>query len=235
MNLFLTLLILQPDQYLPDGGPVYAETNIDAFISEPWNAITSLAIVFPAVYWAIRLKFNFKDYTFIYFSIPLLIAGGLGSLLYHAFRSSVWLLYMDVLPTALLTFCVGVYFWVRLFKKWYYALLIVIPITIIRLFLLFYLDGEFAVNLSYFITGTLIFLPVLIYLFRHSFRYAFNIFISVLFLVFSLYFREIDRMSISSLPMGTHFLWHIFSGIGAYFLGNYLYLIRREELHNQLH
>jgi len=235
VNLFLTILVQQLDQYLPDGGPVYAETNIDAFISEPWNAISSLAIVFPAVYWAIRLKFNFKDYQFIYLSIPLLIAGGLGSLLYHAFRSSVWLLYMDVLPTALLTFFVGIYFWLRLFKKWYFVFLIITPITIVRLYLLFNLDGEFAVNLNYLITGSLIFLPVLIYLFRHSFRYALNIFVSVFFLILSLYFREIDQISVTSLPMGTHFLWHIFSGIGAYFLANYLYLIRHEELNNQRH
>jgi hemolysin III len=217
-------------QYLTDGGPMYAETDLHYIIVEPWNAISSLAIVLPAVFWAVKLKFDYRKYPFLFFAIPLLVLGGLGSTFYHAFRSSSWLLYMDVAPTALLTFSVGVYFWLKVVPKWWHALLIIVPATAFRFFVFDWLKGENAVNISYFITGTLIFLPILIYLIRHKFRYYKSILISVVMLSLSLVFREMDQRASSYIYMGTHFLWHIFSGVGAYYLGKYLFLLRREEI-----
>jgi len=222
-------------QYLEDGGPVYAETNIYSFIVEPWNSISSLAIVIPAIYWAAKLKFNYKDYPFLFYSIPLLILGGLGSTLYHAFRNSEWLLYMDVFPTAVLTLSVGIYFWNKILKNWWQTAFIIIPITIFRISLFELIKGELAVNLSYFITGTLIFLPILIYLIKHNFRYSYSIIMSCALLSIALYFREIDLYSQGFIPIGTHFIWHILSGIGAYYLGEYLYLLKKEELIQNLH
>jgi hemolysin III len=223
------------DHYLPDGGPLYAETNLTMIVPEPWNAISSLAIVFPAVYWAVRLKFNYRNYPFLFFGIPLLILGGLGSTFYHAFRASSFLLYMDVVPTAILTLSVSIYFWIKVLPKWWQTILILLPVTILRFTLFDYLPGEMAVNIGYFITGTLIFLPVLIYLIRKNFRYFYSILISVTFLSISLVFREMDMRVVEFLPMGSHFLWHLFSGVGAFFLAKYLYLLRHEELLLKLH
>ena len=155
---FLSIL-LQLTQVPQDGGPVYAETDMSGWIAEPWNAVSSLALVIPAVIWAIKLKGNWKRYTFIYYSVPLLVAGGTGSLLYHASRESTWLLYLDVLPTAILTISVGIYFWWKLLKNWFYVLAIVVPITAFRIYLLLYHTSEASVNLSYFLAGVAIFLP----------------------------------------------------------------------------
>lgn len=218
-----------------DGGPVYAETDFQYIIVEPWNAISSLAILFPALYWAFRLKFNFKEYAFLFYGIPLLFLGGLGSTLYHAFRNSSWLLYMDVVPTAILTLSVGIYFWLKVLPKWWQTLLIILPITFLRFYLFQALPSETAVNTGYFLTGFLIFLPVLIFLIRHNFRYFSSILISVVFLSISLYFRELDKRATDLLPMGTHFLWHLLSGVGAFFLAKYLYLLRKEELQSKIH
>lgn len=217
-------------QYLTDGGPLYAETDLHYIIVEPWNAVSSLAIVLPAVFWAIKLKFDYRKYPFLFFTIPLLILGGLGSTFYHAFRASTWLLFMDVAPTAILTFSVGVYFWLKVVPKWWQALLIIIPFTVLRFALFDRLPGENAVNISYFITGFLIFFPVLLYLIRHRFRYYKSILISVVMLSLSLVFREMDQRASEYIYMGTHFLWHLLSGVGAYFLGKYLFLLRKEEL-----
>lgn len=217
-------------QYLPDGGPVYAETDLSSFIVEPWNAVSSLAIVLPAVYWAFKLNFKYKRFPFIFYAIPLLILGGVGSTLYHAFRNSIWLLVMDVAPTALLTFSIGVYFWIRVLPKWWHALLLILPATALRIGVFEVLSGELAVNISYLITGILIFLPVILNLIKQNFRYFTSIFISVMMLSASLVFRETDMRSKDLLPMGTHFLWHLLSGIGAFYLGKYLYQIRNEEL-----
>jgi hypothetical protein len=217
-------------QLPPDGGPIYAETNLERQITEPWNAISSLALVLPALYWMVRLKFDIKNYTFIYFSIPLLLAGGTGSLLYHASRTSWWLLYLDVLPTAVLTISVGVYFWWKFFKNWLQVSMIIIPATLLRIYLLVYHSSEASVNLSYFIAGVVIFLPVLLYLMRHNYHYLSTFVVSVTCLIISLILREADHWFAQFLPMGSHFLWHIFSGIGAYYLAYYLYKLRHEEI-----
>ncbi len=213
-----------------DGGPIYAETDLSLFISEPWNAISSLAIALPPLYWAFKLKWNFKDFKFLYFLFPLLFLGGMGSVFFHAFRASPWMLMLDIYPTALVTLSVGIYFWSRVLTKWWHVLLIVGPLTYLRLYLFDILPYSLALNIGYFITGSLIFLPLILFLFKNKFEYYRPILISVLCLSISLIFRRIDFTVAEHIPIGSHFLWHILSGIGAFYIAEYLYLIRLQEL-----
>lgn len=224
---------LQEDAVLaPDGGPIYVETDLSILFSEPWNAFSSLAIVLPAVYWAVKLKGNFRKYPFIFYCIPLLILGGTGSTLFHAFRNSEYLLMMDVLPTAILMFSVGIYFWLKIIPNWWGTAGIVIPGTVLRYTMHEIFPEELATNLSYFIAGTIVFFPLIFYLIKTRFEKAGFIILSVLFLIFALLFREMDFRVAHILPMGSHFLWHISSGVGAFFLAEYLYHIRIEEMTN---
>lgn len=213
-----------------DGGPIYAETDLTAFISEPWNAISSLAIVLPAIYWAFRLKWRIKEFSFLYYLMPLLFLGGTGSLLFHAFRSSPFLLWMDVLPTAIVTLSVSVYFWDKILPRRWQVASVVIPFTFIRFAVFDFYSGQFALNLNYLITGFLIFFPILFYLSKQRYNHFSSILVSVIFLSLSLIMRRIDYSFAEWIPMGSHFLWHIFSGIGAFYLAKYLYLIRKDEL-----
>lgn len=213
-----------------DGGPVYAETDLNAYISEPWNAISSIAIVLPVVYWAFKLKWNFRDYPFLFFLMPLLFLGGTGSTLYHAFRSSSLLLWMDVLPTAVVTLAVGIYFWNKILSRKWQVACVVVPFTFMRFLVVHQLDGSLATNINYFLTGFLIFFPIIFYLERNKFKHIYSILLSVIFLSISLIFRRIDHNVADFIPMGSHFLWHIFSGFGAYYLAEYLYYIRRDKL-----
>lgn len=218
------------NQYPIDGGPVYAETDLSSFFVEPWNSISSIAIILPAIYWAFRLRLDFKNYLFIYLCSLFLILGGIGSVLYHAFRSSNGLLVMDVLPAALLTIMISIYFWFKVFPKWYHAIFIVTPFIVLRFSLFDFLPNEMAVNIGYFISGSMFFVPILIYLRQHQFRHTRDIFLSIAFLLMALVFRELDQSLTTLFPMGSHFLWHLLSGFGAYFLGNFLYKFRYEEL-----
>ncbi|MEQ6167765.1 MULTISPECIES: hypothetical protein [unclassified Ekhidna] len=213
-----------------DGGPIYAETDLTAFISEPWNAISSLAIVLPAIYWAFRLKWRIKEFSFLYYLMPLLFLGGTGSLLFHAFRSSPFLLWMDVLPTAIVTLSVSVYFWDKILPRRWQVASVVIPFTFIRFAVFDFYSGQFALNLNYLITGFLIFFPILFYLSKQRYNHFSSILVSVIFLSLSLIMRRVDYSFAEWIPMGSHFLWHIFSGIGAFYLAKYLYLIRKDEL-----
>ncbi|MEO9870410.1 hypothetical protein [Ekhidna sp.] len=213
-----------------DGGPIYAETDLTAYISEPWNALSSLAIVLPSIYWAFRLKWNAKEFPFLYFLMPLLFLGGMGSTLFHAFRSSKFLLWMDVFPTAVVTLSVSIYFWDKVLPKRWQVATVVLPFAFIRYAVFDYFTPHLAVNLSYTITGFLIFFPVFFYLMKHQYKHFKPIFISALFLALSLMFRRVDYSVAQLIPMGSHFLWHILSGFGAFYIAKYLYLIRKDEL-----
>ncbi len=210
---------------LRDGGPVYAETNLKHMIVEPWNAWSSLLLIVPAVYWAIRLRNRYRDYPFISFCIPLLVLGGLGSTLFHAFRASSWLLYMDVLPTAILTLSLGFYFWKNVTGRWWIGIGVLAFSVLCRVWVHTVFAKHTAINLGYAITGTVIFVPLLWMLFKTHFQKSPAILLAIGFFLLSLFFRETDAWENQVLPMGTHFLWHTFSAAGAFYLAKYLYFL----------
>lgn len=230
-------LLFQP---LPDGGPLYAETNMHSFIAEPFNAISSLAYLIPAIFWMLRVKSSMKDFPFLVSCLPFLVAGGIGSTLYHAFRTSPYLLMMDVLPIAIVTLMVSIYFWIKVLNKWWQVFFILVPFMFSRFFIFRFIssgeipelqvDRQTAINISYFISGVMIFLPAMILIFRKKFLHSFPLVASCLLFILGLTFRETDSWQIASMPMGTHWLWHVSTAAGCWFLGEYLYLLRRDEV-----
>lgn len=222
----LLQLLFIAEVFPPDGGPVYAETNLSRFIAEPWNAYSSLTFLIPVIYWFIRLRKNYKEYPFLMACMPLLTLGGIGSTFYHAFRNSGFFLSMDVMPIALLTLSVSLYFWWKSIERWDYVAIIAIIFIGIRIFIYreVVLAKQQAINLSYFITGIMIFLPAFLLLLKTQYRGTKVIITATVFFILSLLFRQIDT-PFFMLPMGTHWLWHTCCAIGAYFLAQYLYII----------
>lgn len=211
---------------------MYAETNPDNIIVEPWNAVTSLFLIVPAVYLFLKLQREgtFRKHPFLLYCIPLLALGGLGSTLFHAFRASPFFLYLDVVPTLLLTLSISAYFWYRVVKKVWLVALIVVGSVAIRFWLFFSVPTQLSINLSYFIGGVVIFVPTILILIATRFEQSQKIVLAVLLLSISLLFRRLDTEFTYILPMGTHFLWHIFSAVGAFFLAEYLYFLDRRRV-----
>lgn len=220
------------DQRLSDGGPVYMETDLEHFIVEPWNAISSLFIVLPALIWLVRIGREYKKYKFLLYAMPLMLLGGAGSTLFHAFRVNRFFLFMDVLPTALLTVSLTIYFWVKVFKRWWYVLFIIIPSVLLRVILFRHvtLSDFMTINISYTMTGLLIGMPLLILLIRTHYYKLYAVILTILLFIGAIVFREMDAREIDFLPMGTHFLWHILTGFGAYYMLAYLFYYRKREL-----
>lgn len=219
------LHLIEPAAYLPDGGGIYAETNIDDIIVEPWNALSSLFLIVPSAYLLLKLRGSYRRHPFLMFCALLLALGGLGSTLYHALRNSPLFLYMDVLPALLLTLSVGAYFWYRVLKNGWIVALIMGGSVLLRFWLLINLPNPLSTNLSYLVSGIVIFVPTLLLLFATRFRQSHLIVAAISLLAVSLLFRRLDKELIDVFPMGTHFLWHIFSAAGAFFLAEYLHYI----------
>lgn len=215
---------------LHDGGAMYAETNPEQFIVEPWNAVSSLLLILPAVFWAIQLRNRYNEYPFITFCIPLLFLGGLGSALFHGFRIHPFFLYMDVLPTAILTFSLGIYFWTQATGRWWIGVGMIMLSIVGRIWAFSTFSPHTAINYSYAISGMVMFFPLGYILFKTNFQRSMTIMLTVGCFALSLLFRETDAWEKQFFPMGTHFLWHTFSAIGAFYLAEYLYFLESSRL-----
>ena len=216
---------------ITDGGPTYAETHItDNLIVEPWNAISSLAIAAPAVYFLWKIRKEPLKYGFLLWCIPILFLNGIGSTLFHGLRTSRFFLYMDFLPAALLTLSITAYFWAKVMPKWWMAVFALGPVFFLRFAVFEYFSGAFAINLSYTIGGTAFLVPIVLILRKYDYAKTINIIVAIVCFILAIYFRGADKDFTHIIPFGTHFLWHIFTGIGAYLLADYLYFLRTREL-----
>lgn len=214
------------DQRLDDGGPVYMETDPGRFIVEPWNALSSLLMLAPALYWIWIVRKDLNNNGFLLFVIAMVVLGGLGSAIFHGFRASLFFLLMDIVPSALLTLSLSVYLWLKILKKWWHIFFIMVPAFGIRFLFWNDIPEHMAINISYFITGTIIALPLIIILIRDRFHKWISVSLAVVSFMVALLFRQLDTSEIIFLPMGTHFLWHTFSAVGAFYIMDYLYHLK---------
>lgn len=218
-------------QQITDGGPWYAETHItDNLIVEPWNAFSSLAIAAPAVYYLWKIRKNPTQYGFLLAAIPFLLLNGIGSTLFHGLRTSRFFLLMDFMPALLLTLMITVYFWAKVLPKWWMGFVAVTPVFLLRFGIIDFIPGQSGINMSYTISGIAFLLPVFLILRKHQFKKSINIIVSALCFILAIYFRQVDKEFTDTVAFGTHFLWHIFTGIGAFLLADYLYFLRNNEL-----
>lgn len=219
-----------PDQ-ITDGGPWYAETHItDALIVEPWNAFSSLAIAAPAFYFLWKICKNPKQYSFLLLAIPFLMLNGIGSTLFHGLRTSRFFLIMDYLPALIVTLMITVYFWSKVLPKWWMSFAVITPVFLMRFGVLDLLPGMNGMNASYTISGISFLVPVFLILRKYEWRKSGKIILGAICFVLAIYFRQVDQEFTNIIPFGTHFLWHICTGVGAFLLADYLYFIRTEEL-----
>lgn len=225
-----------PKEFL-DHGPAYFETDFSQWIVEPWNALSSLTFWIPVFYYGWKMRKNPKQFVFLWTCIPLLFIGGLGSTLFHAFRVYPVFLVMDWLPIALLSLSIMVYFWHQILKKTLYTTLVILGLFVVRfgiLFLLrqFELPQNVFINVNYAITILSIGIPLTLLLVKTKGKHSIFLVITGVGFALALFFRAID-LDQTWLPMGTHWLWHVCSAVGAMGLAEYLYLFQKNNLLKQ--
>ena len=218
-------------QYPPDGGILYAETNLHRFFPEPLNAATSLFFLFLAIYWTYKLWGRGRQHTFLSVAIALLYIGGIGGTIYHGLRKWSIFIMMDWLPIVLICVSAGVYFLARV-TRWYYATLLVIAYITFQVFVRREMiengDVQLYLNINYAVLGSLVLLPVLGFLTATRFRNGRWVGIALLAFVLALTCRIADNWGVWT-ETGTHFLWHSFGAVAAYSMFRYIYLINETQ------
>ncbi|RZL48329.1 MAG: hypothetical protein EOO93_24585 [Pedobacter sp.] len=214
----------------PDGGLLYAETNLQNIFPEPLNAITSCFFLAIAIYWSVKLWKDHKSHPFLTYCLILLFIGGIGGTTYHAFRKWSPFIMMDWLPIMLLCVSAGVYFLAKL-VKWYYAALIVVAYVAFQFFFRNMMakggNMQLFININYAMMAALVLLPVLAFLISTKCKNGKWVGIALIAFIVALTFRIADKWGWMS--TGTHFLWHTFGAIASFCMFNYIYLTGLKE------
>lgn len=204
-----------------DGGPIYHETNFDQFIVEPYNMITAAAFLGVFLFWAARVyKPEFKG-TFLKRVLPILAVGGIGGTLYHGFRNHAVWIYMDWVPIVILTLLASAYFMSKVTGKWWLAAVFVFSFFFAMGAAHVYIPRRYATSAGYFLQALMVLLPVLLFLRQRAWAYARYVVGAVLAFAVALTSRILDPQGF--LPMGTHFLWHVFGAVSGSLMIGFIY------------
>jgi hypothetical protein len=213
---------------MPDGGPRYTETPINPYapeaasIAEPFNTITAAIFIVIVVYWLTVLGRRWRQFPFVVCCLPILLAGGIGGTLYHATRTQRAYFLLDVIPISLLGVAGAIYLTVRLGKTLGLRRLLFVSVGLLGVYLavngiLFraipFENPNMRVNLSYASLAVVILAPLFVVLVRTRFRYASWVGVAIVSFGLAWFCRLIDNTGLSELPMGTHWLWHIFGAL----------------------
>lgn len=196
---------------------LYCERTDPGFWSEPTNALTNLSFIIAALWaWQLATRKKVNDIaTHILIAVTALI--GIGSFLFHTFGNT-WSLMADVIPIGIFAL---VYVTVALRRFFGFSL----TNSLISMFGFFIATSFLLSTLSDFahspvLNSSLQYFPMLFAMVMVATILAHkNIIIWKTFAMasavfsLSLFFRTTDLFTCNSLPLGTHFLWHLLNGL----------------------
>lgn len=225
---------------LADGGPRYAETPQELgqqTLAEPWNATTAALFILMALLWTWRLRGQYRQHAFLTCGLPILLAGGIGGTLYHATRASRLYFLLDVIPISLLALGGSAYLAVQLWGRrvgWYLPAILLFYLAVQMLFFRALPPSwniQWRVNLSYATLAFIILTPLTVMLLRTGFRHGGWVVTGLLSFTIGWFFRLLDWELGWYLPMGSHWLWHVFGAIATWSLIEYFYRLQVESVH----
>jgi hypothetical protein len=233
---------------LADGGPIYRESPADpsrltpGAIAEPWNTATAFLFVLLVFAWAWRLRGRFTQHPFVSVGLVILFAGGVGGTLYHMHRSRYAYFVLDVIPISLLGFTGAIYLAARLGRRSGWRRTVLLSLAAIGGYLFFNgvlfrgLLGTFAgnphmiVNISYASLAAVLLIPLFVVLVRTRFRNGNWILTALACFALAWFSRMMDSTPLQTLPMGTHWLWHVFGCATTACLFEYFYRLERAPI-----
>lgn len=201
----------------PPFGPQYCETPsaiTGIFPVEPANAISSGIIVVFGLFALVSVMRRTPNALSFYALCALLIANGLGSILWHGLRTR-WALTLDVLP-ALVFVAVAIVLWARYVAPWREGVLVTagaIALAVAVRFADLPVRGGWSVMAPFIIT---IAIWLIVRSYAASKKAALIGGIAITSAMAALTFRSIDGSMCDTVPMGTHFLWHVFLSAAAF-------------------
>jgi len=213
----------------------YCERTDPSFWSEPLNAVTNVAFLLAAVYAFVHWRRAGGRDVAVLWLIAVMAVVGIGSFLFHTIAER-WALLADVVPIAVFIYgyfllAMGRYLWLR-------------PIAAIlatAAFMAFNIGFEplwRSVFPQVTLNGSLGYVPAVAALLgvglaclagkeREAGRALLT---AAAVFAISLTFRSLDRFLCTTLPTGTHFLWHVLNAVVLAILMETAIAHRRKEI-----
>ncbi len=210
----------------PDFGPVYAETNWDAFIKEPFNALTASVFIVLALVWLVRLHPVRTQYRVLYASMWLLLVGGIGGTLYHAFRAHWVFLLLDTLPIVLLGLSTTVYVVRRLTRDWFWVFAPICAVAGLWIAVAYLVPGTLSITLRYALIGLVLSAPLVILSIRAGYGLWDRILPAQALFAVALGCRAVDLEAGRELGSGTHGFWHLLAAVALALVIRFLWEAR---------
>lgn len=193
---------------------LYCERTGPEFWAEPLNALTNASFLLAAFFAYHTAKKHRALCPPIRILIGLAATVSVGSFLFHTF-ATVWAMYLDMIPIfAMMLFFMWVYFREQI--GWS-------PLACGVL-----LAGLLATSLAglpmrHVLNGSLMYVPAWLLFcglgawhIRNSKRGPWSLLGAAIVLLLGLGFRTIDLAVCGTIPFGTHFLWHLLTGVLVY-------------------
>ena len=190
----------------------YCERTDPSYWAEPVNAVTNAAFLIAA--WIMWRRVRGQGLPLAVAMVLVLAAIGVGSYLFHTY-AQVWAATADVVPIVLFILLyvfaatrdfLGMGTWVSLGVT---VLFVPYAAAVSGLFAL---HPFFAVSAFYWPVPVLILVYALLLAFRLP-ETARGLAIGAVVLIVSLVFRSVDETVCATVPLGTHFMWHILNGV----------------------
>lgn len=206
-----------------DSGPIYQETLAGRLPVEPFNTYSNILFLFIIIYFSLKVYKDYKNHRFLAWSLPVLFMGFVGGTVYHATRShDVWM-YMDWLPIVILCLAVSVYYTIKLrISRRNRLLLILLILFLVFGVRLIPLSPHVTTSVGYIATALGLLLPIITYFFTTKMHHWGYVLLAFLSFGLAISFRILDNF-LYIIPMGTHWLWHIFGALSVFFLIYYIY------------
>ena len=209
-----------------DHGPRYAETQPGRLPVEPWATYTNLIFLFIIVYWGIRIRSSAVRHTMLRVGLMILGIGWFGGTVYHATRSSDLWLVMDWMPIMILALMAAFWLWHGITG---YTALATLAMTLSMFLtmlahLLPGLEHGQHITLGYIMLALSILVPACIHCVMRWRAGWWRMTFALAAFAVAIAARELDSgLGARILPMGSHFLWHIFGGFSVFCIISYIY------------
>ena len=219
--MLFSLVLQQP--FPNDSGPIYQETIAGRFPVEPYNTFSNLIFMVILIYFTIKIYKNPKQHLFFCVALPIIFASWIGGTMYHATRSHEFWLLLDWLPIMVVCVIGIIHFIGKLFEKWSYRLLLFFGLIALNFTIrnITFPKG-FNISIGYIVTAVSVLLPFFWYAKKTNWRNVNYLLLGVILFAIAVTLRTLD-FSVKLLPMGSHWLWHLFGGFAVFSLLYYIY------------
>ena len=217
-------------QRFRDNGPIYVETikyfasDSDHFIIEPFNTASAVLFILIAIWFIYRYRKENMRSTFILYAVIMLLIGGISGTIYHALRIWPVFMYVDGGTIGVLMFSFSSWVIFKLSGKiWFSILAIPLGMGLVFMMIGFLIRSgvNFNPSLFYAMMGVIIIIPLIVYLVKTNFRGGRFILLALLAFSIAVFSRAFDLKS--TLPMGSHFLWHVSGALATIFMFYYVW------------